>query len=70
MKVGEISRETVEQAVAAVERESRWLSIKLHAHYAKLLNQYDGGRRHVFRNADEWITRWLEPKPAELERQS
>jgi hypothetical protein len=30
-------------------------SVKLHAHYAWLLNIADGGKRTVFRNADEWI---------------
>lgn len=31
--------------------------IKLQAHYAKLLNMHDGGQRHPFASADEWIER-------------
>jgi hypothetical protein len=32
-------------------------SVKLQSHYAGLLNQYDGGQRIQFANADEWIKR-------------
>lgn len=32
-------------------------SVKLQSHYATLLNQHDGGRRHVFSNAHDWIQR-------------
>jgi hypothetical protein len=32
-------------------------SVKLQSFYAKLLNQYDGGLRLKFANADEWISR-------------
>jgi hypothetical protein len=32
-------------------------SIKLQSHYAALLNEYDGGKRLQFANADEWIAR-------------
>ena len=31
--------------------------IKLQAHYAKLLNLWDGGQRWQFSSADEWIER-------------
>lgn len=31
--------------------------VKFQAHYATLLNQYDGGSRIAFKNADEWIAR-------------
>ena len=40
-------------------------SVKLQSHYAALLNQYDGGKRMTFRNADEWILRLQETKKAE-----
>lgn len=32
-------------------------SVKLQSHYAGLLNQYDGGQRLVFLDADAWIAR-------------
>jgi len=32
-------------------------SVKLQSHYAKLLNQYDGGERIVFKSFTEWIER-------------
>lgn len=32
-------------------------SVKLQAHYAGLLNMYDGGERIVFQNASEWLKR-------------
>lgn len=32
-------------------------SVELQAHYATLLNEYDGGKRHSFRDAQEWIER-------------
>lgn len=35
-------------------------SLKLQSHYAKLLNQYDGGQRISFDNNDEWLTRLKE----------
>ena len=35
-------------------------SVKLQSHYAGLLNQYDGGHRLQFANADEWIRRLAE----------
>jgi len=34
-------------------------SVKLQSHYASLLNQYDGGRRMTFANADAWCMRLL-----------
>lgn len=36
--------------------------VKLQAHYAKLLNQYDGGQRHAFDSAQEWLDRLAELK--------
>lgn len=32
-------------------------SVKLQSHYAALLNQYDGGNRKGFADAQEWIDR-------------
>jgi hypothetical protein len=34
-----------------------WESLKLQSHYAKLLNQYDGGSRMTFNSVHKWITR-------------
>jgi hypothetical protein len=42
-------------------------SLKLQAHYAKLLNIHDGGKRVVFEKADAWVSRLRETgklKPA------
>lgn len=30
-------------------------SLKLQAHYARLLNDWDGGRRHIFKSVGEWL---------------
>ena len=35
-------------------------SVMLQSHYAGLLNQYDGGERKQFKNAQEWILRLKE----------
>lgn len=35
-------------------------SVKLQSHYAKLLNQWDGGHRIIFKNSDAWISRLRE----------
>ena len=32
-------------------------SLKLQAHYAQLLNDYDGGKRHIFKSVSEWIAK-------------
>jgi hypothetical protein len=32
-------------------------SLELQSHYAKLLNQYDGGQRWIFDSVDAWIER-------------
>lgn len=32
-------------------------SLKLQAHYAQLLNDYDGGRRLIFKTKEEWLNR-------------
>ena len=37
-------------------------SVKLQAHYAMLLNQWDGGRRMIFDNSEAWIARLRETK--------
>jgi hypothetical protein len=34
--------------------------VKLQAHYAELLNMWDGGKRHAFKNADEFVQRMIE----------
>ena len=42
--------------------------IGLQAHYARLLNQYDGGQRRAFETAQQWIARLEELKtPASAE---
>lgn len=35
-------------------------SLGLQSHYARLLNQYDGGKRKRFHSVDEWIERLRE----------
>lgn len=35
-------------------------SVKLQAHYASLLNQWDGGQRMIFDNSEAWISRLRE----------
>lgn len=35
-------------------------SVKLQSHYASLLNDYDGGKRRQFANADAWVERLRE----------
>lgn len=35
-------------------------SLKLQAHYARLLNDYDGGNRTVFKSVGEWLKRLKE----------
>ncbi len=35
-------------------------SLKLQAHYATLLNQYDGGKRLAFTEVDAWLRRLKE----------
>lgn len=32
-------------------------SVELQSHYANLLNQYDGGKRMMFKNGDAWMIR-------------
>jgi hypothetical protein len=50
-------------AIAAMERISNELmealeqSVALQSHYADLLNMHDGGKRIIFKNADEWLER-------------
>jgi len=55
MDISEVSRSKLELALEDL--------VKLQAHYAKLLNQYDGGRRHAFTSAEDWLNRWLNPQP-------
>ena len=56
MQIVNVSRAELEEALED--------SIKLQGHYAKLLNQYDGGRRHVFTDAADWLRRRAETRPA------
>jgi hypothetical protein len=37
-------------------------SVKLQAHYASLLNGWDGGQRMIFENSEAWIARLRETK--------
>lgn len=52
MEIGDVSRAELE---AALED-----AIKLQGFYANLLNQYDGGLRHVFTDAADWLRRRAE----------
>lgn len=38
-------------------------SIILQAHYARLLNDYDGGERIIFKDAKDWIERLKQVNP-------
>lgn len=59
-----VGSETIEQLLEP--SKTRTLSVALEAslhlqsHYAKLLNEYDGGKRMVFDNADRWLARLQE----------
>lgn len=52
-------RAKVDQLIAENRRMWHALreSVKLQAHYANLLNMHDGGKRIVFKSAEEWIER-------------
>lgn len=55
----------IDRSMGRQEREAKRLlreayealeqSVKLQAHYAALLNDYDGGKRKQFASAQEWI---------------
>jgi hypothetical protein len=45
-------KELKEELLIALEE-----SVKTQSHYAKLLNQYDGGKRQEFKSAEEWMDR-------------
>lgn len=55
--------DTYEQQLAKVDAKVRTLehalseSVKLQAHYAKLLNMHDGGQRMIFPTAEAWLKR-------------
>lgn len=51
--------EGYEQEIMELEAALRE-SVKLQSHYAKLLNQYDGGERLSFASIEEWIARLKE----------
>lgn len=59
----ELSRYSKEALVEAMEQ-----SFFLFAHYAKLLNDYDAGKRIVFRNALEYMRRNSNENPDEIEK--
>jgi len=42
--------------------------VQLQLHYAELLNMHDGGARHAFASAEEWIARLREMEQEEAER--
>lgn len=44
----------------SVTRLALEAAIRLLAHYAGLLNAWDGGERRQFKSADEWIARLRE----------
>lgn len=54
--MSELQRENADLKIALRE------SVKLQAHYAGLLNQWDGGKRMIFESAEEWIARLRETK--------
>lgn len=54
IEVSKLRKERDELRVALEE------SVKLQAHYANLLNQYDGGERRGFKDADAWVSRLKE----------
>ena len=45
------------RAQLAVVKVALEESLKLQSHYARLLNQYDGGARIGFKNAKAWMRR-------------
>jgi uncharacterized protein with PIN domain len=55
-----------------LERDEVWSAlsklITLYGHYAKLLNDYDGGSRIQFMDAQDWIDRLRETEKREQER--
>jgi hypothetical protein len=53
-------------AQAAVLRTALDESVRLQVHYAHLLNDYDGGRRLLFANADAWIARLVQTRAVPL----
>lgn len=55
----------IENATGLVElKEALAESVKLQAHYATLLNQWDGGKRIVFPDAEAWLARLRELRKA------
>ena len=55
--------ERLQKAIAAERErcakivEALEMSVKLQSHYASLLNNYDGGKRMTFKDADAWMCR-------------
>ncbi len=50
-------------------REALAESVKLQAHYAELLNGWDGGSRMIFKTSQEWLDRLAVCKAAPLPKQ-
>jgi hypothetical protein len=50
-------KQVIDELMTALER-----SVELQSHYAGLLNQYDGGERLQFENAEAWVRRLYEVK--------
>jgi hypothetical protein len=50
-KIGRLEQDLHKTRIALDE------SVKLQAHYAGLLNAWDGGERRIFKTSDEWIAR-------------
>jgi hypothetical protein len=46
---------TIQELIGALEE-----SLTLQAHYATLLNMYDGGQRMIFETSESWIKRLRE----------
>jgi hypothetical protein len=53
----EFKRLNADRVSASDLRRALDESLKLQAHYAKVLNMWDGGDRLIFENAEEWIER-------------
>lgn len=60
-KMARLAKEKRDADLLVRENERLWSALEqlvtLQAHYAKLLNGYDGGERHEFEDAHEWVNR-------------
>jgi len=64
------TREALRSLLAGRDRLRAALEalVRLQAHYAGLLNQYDGGQRTEFASADDWLSRLDELQKPEKPR--